>query len=84
VWAYWHFDDFTWGETRRVAGAEKDTHHGDKFGEFDSSKIVMKRWAEFERERRIRKSLQQPEAFGKSDKDGNAPTRQSSGEDRSF
>lgn len=71
VWAYWHFDDFTWGETRRVAGAEKDTHHGDKYGEFDSSKIVMKRWAEFERERRIKKSLQQPEAFGKTDKDGN-------------
>lgn len=52
VYAFWHFDDFSWGETRRVAGGDKDGHEGDKDGEFDSSHIVMKRWAEFERERR--------------------------------
>lgn len=69
VWAYWHFDDFTWGETRKVAGAEKDTHHGDKFGDFDSSKIVMKRWSEFERDRRLRIILQQQSNFAKVDTD---------------
>jgi hypothetical protein len=44
-------DDFSWGETRKVQG-DKGGSHGDKEGEFDSSHIVMKRWAEFERERR--------------------------------
>ncbi|OZJ04508.1 hypothetical protein BZG36_02238 [Bifiguratus adelaidae] len=53
VYAYWHFDDFTWGDTRKLASG-KDTHHGDKEGEFDSSKVIMKRWAEYERERRSR------------------------------
>lgn len=36
-----------------VEGEEKG-NHGDKEGEFDSSHIVMKRWAEYERERRRR------------------------------
>ncbi|CAM0136290.1 Chitin synthase, class 3 [Umbelopsis sp. WA50703] len=77
VWAYWHFDDFTWGETRRVAGVGKDTHHGDKFGEFDSSQIVMKRWADFERERRrVKRSLQPSESFNLSDdSNGSVPAK---------
>jgi len=51
AYAYWHFDDFSWGQTRQVSG-DKGGNHGDKEGEFDSTNIVMKRWAEFERERR--------------------------------
>jgi chitin synthase len=51
AYAFWHFDDFSWGQTRKIAG-EQDGNHGDKDGEFDSSHIVMKRWAEFERDRR--------------------------------
>lgn len=51
TYAYFHMDDFTWGETRKIEGA-KEKAHGDKEGEFDSSHITMKRWAEFERERR--------------------------------
>ncbi|POW10006.1 hypothetical protein PSTT_06407, partial [Puccinia striiformis] len=51
TYAYFHMDDFTWGETRKIEGA-KETAHGDKEGEFDSSNITMKRWAEFDRERR--------------------------------
>ena len=50
-------DDFSWGQTRRVAG-DKGGNHGDKEGEFDSSHIVMKRWAEFERERRLKSGTQ--------------------------
>lgn len=53
TYAYWHFDDFTWGETRKVEGEGKD-NHGDKEGEFDSSQITMKKWTEFERERKAR------------------------------
>jgi chitin synthase len=52
AYAFWHFDDFSWGETRMVEGEAKDHTHGDKEGEFDSSKIVMKRWCEFEKDKR--------------------------------
>ncbi|KAI8068322.1 chitin synthase-domain-containing protein [Gongronella butleri] len=55
MYAYWHFDDFSWGDTRKVEGDEKKhENHGDKDGEFDSSAFVMKRWHEFERERRVK------------------------------
>ena len=59
AYAFWHFDDFSWGQTRMVAGEKAgEAGHGDKEGEFDSSHIVMKRWAEFERERRWRGGTQ--------------------------
>jgi chitin synthase len=57
AYAFWHFDDFSWGQTRQVAG-DKGGNHGDKEGEFDSSHIVMKRWAEFERDRRWKNGVQ--------------------------
>jgi chitin synthase len=45
VYAYWHFDDFSWGETRKIEGegtGKPETGHGDKEGVFDSTSIVMK------------------------------------------
>jgi chitin synthase len=48
-YAFWKFDDFSWGDTRKVEGERKGDGHGDAEGEFDSSKIVMKRWADFEK-----------------------------------
>ncbi|KAI7818860.1 chitin synthase-domain-containing protein [Gamsiella multidivaricata] len=59
TYAFWHFDDFTWGQTRKVQGEDdgKAEVHGGKEGEFDSSQIVMKRWCEFEREKRIKLGL---------------------------
>ncbi|ORX51349.1 hypothetical protein DM01DRAFT_1324538 [Hesseltinella vesiculosa] len=54
TYAYWHFDDFTWGETRKVEGdTSSEPHHGEKNGTFDSSQIVLKKWSEFERNRRV-------------------------------
>ncbi|KJR80583.1 chitin synthase [Sporothrix schenckii 1099-18] len=54
TYAFWKFDDFSWGETRKTAG-DKTKKAGIEYeGEFDSSKITMKRWAEFERDRRTR------------------------------
>ncbi|TYJ51248.1 chitin synthase 5, partial [Cryptococcus floricola] len=52
-YSYWHMDDFSWGETRKLDLGEgkKEADHGAKEGTFDSSHIVMKRWAEFEKER---------------------------------
>jgi chitin synthase len=61
-YAYWHFDDFTWGETRKVEGEGKD-NHGDKEGEFDSSQITMKKWTEYERDRKIRQAGSRPRAL---------------------
>ncbi|KKA27462.1 hypothetical protein TD95_005192 [Thielaviopsis punctulata] len=52
TYAFWKFDDFSWGETRQTSDGGKDSHEHE--GEFDSSQITMKRWAEFERERRLR------------------------------
>lgn len=49
AYAYWKFDDFSWGETRKTAG-EKTKKAGIEYeGEFDSSKITMKRWGDFEK-----------------------------------
>ena len=47
VYALWHFDDCSCGQTRKVLG-NKGGDHGDKEGGFDSTH--MKRWAEFERD----------------------------------
>lgn len=48
TYAYWKFDDFSWGDTRKTAG-EKTKKAGLEYeGEFDSSKITMKRWHDFE------------------------------------
>ena len=58
LYSFWKMDDFSWGQTRKVAGGDKEADHGDKEGEFDSSHIVMKRWAEFERERRWKSGSQ--------------------------
>ncbi|KAF2772145.1 hypothetical protein EJ03DRAFT_348953 [Teratosphaeria nubilosa] len=56
TYSFWHFDDFSWGDTRQTAGekkgADKSGHGWD--GEFDSSRIVMRRWGEFEQERRVK------------------------------
>ena len=54
---------FSWGDTRKTAG-EKDKGHGATEGEFDSTQITMKRWRDFEKERRLRNSTWQPNAPG--------------------
>ncbi|TQS33491.1 hypothetical protein Golomagni_06162, partial [Golovinomyces magnicellulatus] len=52
TYAFWKFDDFSWGETRKTSGDKAKKGGIEQQGEFDSSKITMKRWAEFEREKR--------------------------------
>ncbi|KAJ1662742.1 hypothetical protein EV178_005608 [Coemansia sp. RSA 1646] len=51
VYAYWHFDDFSWGETRKVQGEGKDKGHGASEGTFDASTVPLKRWEDYERKR---------------------------------
>ncbi|KAG0307680.1 Chitin synthase, class 3 [Dissophora globulifera] len=57
AYAYWHFDDFSWGQTRLVAGEVAGADHGGKEGQFDSSHITMKRWGEWEKERRKKAAI---------------------------
>ncbi|CAR21099.1 chitin synthase CHS3 [Lachancea thermotolerans CBS 6340] len=49
VYAYWKFDDFSWGDTRTIAGGNKSAHEEEE-GEFDHSKIRMRTWREFQKE----------------------------------
>lgn len=50
TYAYWKFDDFSWGDTRTISGGDKGGHD-EASGEFDSSQIIMKRWRDFEHEK---------------------------------
>ncbi|KAI0756168.1 chitin synthase-domain-containing protein [Daedaleopsis nitida] len=75
-YSFWHFDDFSWGQTRQIAGDKESDNHGDKEGEFDSSHIVMKRWAEFERERRWKSGTQSRDSAAYDVKSG-SPKRYS-------
>lgn len=75
AYAYWHMDDFTWGETRKIVGESKEQAHGTKEGEFDSSKIVMKRWGEFLREWRWRVGTQSRDSYYDVVQRSNSPKR---------
>eukprot|EP00835_Amoeboradix_gromovi_P001382 NODE_61_length_25240_cov_0.547194.p17 type:complete len:103 gc:universal NODE_61_length_25240_cov_0.547194:21601-21909(+) len=47
-YAYWHFDDFSWGQTRAVAGEVKgEKDHSHKEGEFDENAIPLLTWSEW-------------------------------------
>ncbi|KAK3695281.1 glycosyltransferase family 2 protein [Podospora appendiculata] len=77
TYAFWKFDDFSWGDTRKTAG-EKTKKAGIEYeGEFDSSKITMKRWAEFERDRRARNAYWKDNAGGDVSQDWGQSQRQS-------
>lgn len=54
AYSFWKFDDFSWGDTRKTSGETTKKAGLEYEGEFDSTKITMKRWGEFERDRRLR------------------------------
>ncbi|GAA6012244.1 hypothetical protein JCM10207_002776 [Rhodosporidiobolus poonsookiae] len=55
VYAFSKFDDFSWGETRKVAGEVKGADdHGAVSGASAASQVPLKRWEDYER-LRIRK-----------------------------
>ncbi|CAG8492693.1 1103_t:CDS:2 [Cetraspora pellucida] len=50
VYAFWHFDDFSWGNTRVVVGDKgKKTMISDE-GKFDPKIIPKKKWSDYEQE----------------------------------
>ncbi|KAJ7497136.1 glycosyltransferase family 2 protein [Mycena latifolia] len=50
VYAFWHFDDFSWGETRKVEGEQKDKGHGAGGGAVGAD-VPLRRWEDWERSR---------------------------------
>ncbi|KAI8918329.1 glycosyltransferase family 2 protein [Powellomyces hirtus] len=76
LYAFWHFDDFTWGDTRIVSGEEgkKAEDHSKRDGEFDYNGINMKRWQEWVRERATLLEVKRRTAVAaKQAKQGKAP-----------
>ncbi|KAI8149806.1 chitin synthase-domain-containing protein [Fennellomyces sp. T-0311] len=50
AYAYWNFDDFSWGETRQVQGVNgQHEDHSRKDGKFDGKDIVMRKFDEWAR-----------------------------------
>lgn len=49
IYAFWHFDDFSWGNTRIVLGDKGQKKAvGPEEGAFDPASIPTKRWADHE------------------------------------
>ncbi|CAG8601358.1 8322_t:CDS:2, partial [Racocetra persica] len=70
LYAYWNFDDFSWGETRQIFGENGKDEHGDVTGRFDSRKLKIMSWEEWENERHcIVRSVEKHELFKRSEKD---------------
>lgn len=47
-YAFWHFDDFSWGNTRVVVGEGKKTVYVADSEPFDPKSIPLKKWRDFE------------------------------------
>ncbi|RKP03768.1 hypothetical protein CXG81DRAFT_9117, partial [Caulochytrium protostelioides] len=55
LYAFWHFDDFSWGATRKVDGvsAADDTHESRPGREgFAFKEVELRKWSDWERDRR--------------------------------
>lgn len=53
VYALWHLDDLSWGDTRRVEGETKreKVYSEDKTAVFDGTSVPLRRWADWEKSR---------------------------------
>ncbi|KAJ3089172.1 hypothetical protein HK102_007026 [Quaeritorhiza haematococci] len=50
IYSFWHFDDFSWGNTRRVVGENAKTAYVMDVEPYDPSSIPVKTWAEYEQD----------------------------------
>lgn len=50
LYAFWHFDDFSWGNTRVVLTDGNKTSYVIESEEFDINSITMKKWSDYEQE----------------------------------
>ncbi|PHZ09332.1 uncharacterized protein RHIMIDRAFT_315575 [Rhizopus microsporus ATCC 52813] len=67
VYAFWHFDDFSWGNTRVVVGDNKKKQIIVTDDEkFDEKMIPMKKWSQYEKEMQEAAMLEQDALSGYS------------------
>ncbi|KAJ9475603.1 putative Chitin synthase 3 (putative) [Pseudozyma hubeiensis] len=59
VYSFWHFDDFSWGETRKVEGEAKQMGHGDEGGSATGNAVPLRRWEDWERSRLRKKKREE-------------------------
>nr|CDI55950.1 chitin Synthase 7 [Melanopsichium pennsylvanicum 4] len=59
VYSFWHFDDFSWGETRKVEGEGKQKGHGDEGGLGTGNVVPLRRWEDWERSRLRKKKREE-------------------------
>lgn len=59
AYSFWHFDDFSWGETRKVEGEGKDKGHLDGVGVFAAASVPLRRWQDWERSRLKRQAREE-------------------------
>lgn len=50
LYAFWHFDDFSWGNTRMVVGERGKKKLISDEGKFDPKSIPKKKWSDYEQE----------------------------------
>ncbi|ORY08021.1 hypothetical protein K493DRAFT_310029 [Basidiobolus meristosporus CBS 931.73] len=50
IYAFWHFDDFSWGNTRVVVGEKGKVGHVSTEEKFDINSIPLKKWNDYEQE----------------------------------
>ncbi|ORY02427.1 hypothetical protein K493DRAFT_312084 [Basidiobolus meristosporus CBS 931.73] len=50
VYSFWHFDDFSWGNTRVVVGESGKVAHVATEEKFDPASVPLKKWSEYELE----------------------------------
>ena len=43
LYAFWHFDDFSWGDTRKIQGEIKQADHSNKNGDYQIGSVPLKR-----------------------------------------
>ncbi|KAJ2780580.1 hypothetical protein H4R18_003375 [Coemansia javaensis] len=78
IYAFWHMDDFSWGNTRIVVGEDGKRQIFVKDEEpFDPAEVPMRTWADYEAEAAQRRQQQQEiEAMGQAiDEFGNTGVR---------
>lgn len=44
LYAFWHFDDFSWGDTRLVQGETNQADHSTRQGAYEIGSVSMKRF----------------------------------------
>ncbi|KAI9489097.1 chitin synthase-domain-containing protein [Zychaea mexicana] len=61
IYAFWHFDDFSWGNTRVVVGDKKKQIIVTEDEKFDDKMIPLKKWEQHEREMLETRSIESDE-----------------------